>query len=183
MAPSAAPAQQTQLVLPLLVASRVDIGRLLRELEMIDEAVSQAKIRAVQTGGGQVALPRMTQLMDKTIELNHLDLTDDTQRHGLQTFLLQVREHAPVLHLSFSADPSSSFIERLMAWLRKELDSNMLVTIGLQPNIGAGCIVRTTNRYFDLSLRQDFDKKRDLLIEKLHAVAMQDNQVAQEAQA
>jgi hypothetical protein len=37
----------------------------------------------------------------------------------------------------------------------------------LQPTLGAGCVVRTTNRQFDFSLRQDFARKRDLLLEKL----------------
>jgi hypothetical protein len=44
-----------------------------------------------------------------------------------------------------------------------------LITIGLQPNIGAGCVVRTTNKYFDLSIKQDFLSKRNLLLEALKA--------------
>ena len=50
-----------------------------------------------------------------------------------------------------------------MTWLRREIHPLVLMTVGLQPNIGAGCIVRTTNKYFDFSLRQDFANKRDLL--------------------
>jgi F0F1-type ATP synthase delta subunit len=71
--------------------------------------------------------------------------------------------------MSFSADPSASFIERLMAWLRQEINPYVLVSVGLQPNIGAGCVVRSTNRQFDFSLRQDFLNKRDLLMNKIIA--------------
>jgi hypothetical protein len=39
--------------------------------------------------------------------------------------------------------------------------------VGLQPNLGAGSILRTTNKLFDLSLRQDFARKRDILMHKL----------------
>jgi F0F1-type ATP synthase delta subunit len=72
-----------------------------------------------------------------------------------------------VLHISFSADPSVSFLEKLMAWLRKEIHPLVLVTVGLQPSIGAGCIIRSTNKQFDLSLRQDFKKKQDMLRDKI----------------
>jgi hypothetical protein len=57
----------------------------------------------------------------------------------------------------------------MMAWLRREVHPVVLMTIGLQPNLGAGCIVRSSNKQFDCSLRQDFIKKRDLLMSKIIA--------------
>jgi hypothetical protein len=75
------------------------------------------------------------------------------------------------MHISFSADPSPVFTDKLMTWLRREIHPFVLLTVGLQPNIGAGCIVRTTNKQFDLSLRQDFKAKRDLLLEQLTKAA------------
>ena len=64
--------------------------------------------------------------------------------------------------MSFSADPSVTFLTKLMTWLRQEIHPQVLLTVGLQPTIGAGCILRTTNRYFDFSLRQDFANKRTM---------------------
>ena len=157
-------AHEIALQLPLQVASPVDVGRLMRELETIDGLLTQATIRK---DGHEAKMPKTSHLMDQTIQLNKLDLTEVGQRKQLATFLTTVKTKAPVLHMSFSADPSMQFIERLMTWLRKELHPTILVTVGLQPNIGAGCIVRSTNKYFDFSLRQDFAKKRDLLLEKL----------------
>jgi len=69
--------------------------------------------------------------------------------------------------MSLSADPSTRFLEKLVTWLRREIHPQVLLTIGLQPTLGAGCVLRTPNRQFDFSLRQDFAKKRDLLIGKL----------------
>ena len=152
------------LSLPLLVVGPVDLGRLSRELDAIDESLVQLGLRK---GGGEVKMPKTSQLMDHLIEQNKLNLLHEKDRHQLQAFLKVVREQAPVLHISFSADPSVGFLEKLMAWLRREVHPMVLVSVGLQPNIGAGCVVRTTNKQFDLSLRQDFLTKRDLLLEKL----------------
>lgn len=155
--------------LPLLATSPADISRLDRELAALDETLLELSVR--KDGHAAAKLPKTTQLMDQLIELNKLNLLHKTDRALLKQFLAAVRQQAPVVHMSFSADPSTTFLEKLVTWLRREIHPQVLVTIGLQPTLGAGCIVRTTNRQFDFSLRQDFAKKRDLLIEKLQPQA------------
>lgn len=157
-----------------MVAGPVEVGRLLREIKDIDEALLQLGLRE---GGSKTKMPQTTRLMDQLIELNKLNLLQKDDRQRLQEFLTEIRQKAPVMHMSFSADPSAAFIEKLMAWLRQEIDPHVLLTIGLQPNLGAGCILRTTNKYFDLSLRQDFEKKRDLLMASI-AGKMKETSVA-----
>lgn len=153
--------------LPLLAARPVDIGRLLRELELIDDAVSQAKL----ADKDNFKLPKTSQLMDKVIELNQIDLSKATDRKLLLD-LLNLSKKAPVLHISFNSDPSPAFIEKLMEWLRREIHPLLLITIGLQPSIGAGCVVRSTNKYFDFSLRKDLIGKHELLLNKMRAEAV-----------
>lgn len=157
-------AAQRQMSLPVQVSSAVDVGRLIRELEQIDNAVLQLGLRAA---GTTVQMPKTTHLMDQIIGLNKLNLLRPEDRAALYKFLTGVHNKAPVLHMSFSADPAPAFIEKLMVWLRREVHPNILLTIGLQPTIGAGCIVRSTNKYFDFSLRQDFIKKRQLLLAQI----------------
>ncbi len=168
MAPKAAApahlAKKASFALPMQVTSRVDINRLLRELANIDETLLQLRLRKT---GTEVKMPKTTKLMDQIIEINKLNLLQETDRKSLALFLTNVKEKSPIMHISFSADPSVAFMEKLIAWLRREIHPSVLITIGLQPNIGAGCVIRTTNRQFDFSLRQDFLKKRDLLKEKL----------------
>ena len=168
MAPKAssttAPKKMTGL--PIQVASPTDVGRLLRELEAIDESLRQLGLRAA---GSEVKLPKTSQLMDKVVELNKLNLLQANDRALLQRSLQVIKKRAPVLHMSFSTDPSVLFMEKLVTWLRQEIHPLVLLTIGLQPNIGAGCVVRTTNRQFDFSLRQNFADKRELLMGKLQA--------------
>lgn len=158
----------SKMILPVMVATPTDIGKLQRELETIDETLLQLGIRK---GGEEVKMPRTSRLMDQMIETNHLTLLHEPDRAMLKRFLADVKEKAPVIHMSFSADPSPRFTEKLMAWLRKEIHPSLLLSIGLQPTIGAGCIVRTPNKQFDFSLREDFKKKRDLLVKQLAAPA------------
>lgn len=156
---------RSQFVLPTLVTSPGDVNRLLRELELIDNALLQSGVRT-----GSIQLPEVSRLMNQTVELNKLNLLQPEHRSGLKKYLERIRQKAPVMHMSFSADPPAAFIEKLMAWLRREIHPQLLLTIGLQPTIGAGCIVRTTNKYFDFSLREDLSKKRDVLQAKLAEV-------------
>lgn len=157
-------AEHKTLALPVTAASPADIGRLLRELETIDENLLQLGIRKA---GSEVKMLRTSHVMDQIIELNTLNLLHGTDRVRLQHFLTDIKQRSPVLHMSFSADPSPSFTEKLMTWLRKEIHPFVLLTVGLQPTIGAGCIVRTANKQFDFSLRQDFLRKRELLLSQL----------------
>ena len=150
--------------MPLLVITPTDVSRLIREIEMIDENLMQLSLRK---GGTEIKMPKTTQLMDQMITLNKLNPLDAGDRKLLMQFLTAIKAEAPVLHVSFSADPSTVFLEKFMAWLRREIHPVVLITIGLQPNIGAGCIVRSTNKYFDLSLKQNFAKKSDMLRQAL----------------
>ena len=71
------------------------------------------------------------------------------------------------MHISFAADPSASFTEKIVAWFRENIHPNILVQIGLQPNIAAGCVVRTANKIFDFSLRENFNQSQQSLIDAI----------------
>lgn len=153
------------LTLPIQATGRVDIGRLLREVEQVDNFLKQAAIREP---GTTMKLPKTSRLLDELTATNKLNLLREDDRARLLNFLITVKSMAPVLHMSFSVDPSPSFVQKLMTWLRSEIHPLVLLQVGLQPNIGAGCVVRSTNQYFDFSLRQHFKKQRPLLMQKLH---------------
>lgn len=162
--PAPAPAPAAAGRLPTLVVSPADVNRLIRELKAIDDTLREHQLRKAGKAAGML---KASQLMAQTAELNNLNLLHETDRQRLAAFLEGVRQHSPVLHISFSADPSAAFLQKIMSWLRQEIHPQLLLTIGLQPTIGAGCIIRSTNRYFDCSLRQDFSSKRALLLEQL----------------
>lgn len=162
-----APKPKAALGLPLTALSPIDIGRLLRELASIDEYLTQLHLKSEDD---KAKLPKTTELMDNLIEINKLNLLVASQRRHVLDFLKNTKADAPVLHISFGAEPSPAFLEKLVTWLRREIHPMVLVIVGLQPNIGAGCLVRSTNKYFDFSLRQNLDTNRDLLMSKLREV-------------
>lgn len=154
------PEEQGILSLPLTVVGKVDVGRLLREVEAVDNFLKQSAIREPGTA---VKMPRTSRLFDEIVTINRLNVLHDDDRARLYQFLQQVKSRSPVLHMSFSADPSPLFTQKLLTWLRAEIHPLVLLQVGMQPNMGAGCVVRTTNKYFDLSLRSRFDQHGDLL--------------------
>ncbi len=148
------------LQLPIMVIGRIDVGRLLREIEALNNFMAAAAIREP---GTSIKPPKTSRLFDEIIEINSLNVLLETDRARLLDFLQTVYKEAPLMHISFGADPSPLFMQRLMTWMRQNIHTLVLVQIGLQPNIGAGCVIRTNNKYFDLSLRTRFLESRDKL--------------------
>lgn len=175
MAHEAKQSKSDQLQLPLSVSSIVDVGRLERELDTIDGAVLQSKLK---DGAAEVKMPKTSHFMEQVAQLNEINLIDENDRAKLKKFLASVRTSAPTIHMSFSADPAPSFIEKIMTWLRREIHPLILLTVGMQPNIGAGTIVRTANKQFDFSLRKDFEKRQDLLVKSFTAASPESTQPA-----
>lgn len=160
------PEQSAAPVLPSSVVGLVDVGRLIRELEKIDDIMRSGVLRE---DGRAVELPKLSPLLEEVAEQNKLDLSDEHQRQNTLEFLKLVKREAPKVHMSFSANPSEQFVQKLVVWLRQNIHPHLLVAVGLQPGIGAGCMLRTTNKYFDMSLSRSFGNSRELLMQRLRA--------------
>jgi len=152
------------LQLPVSIVSPVDIGRLVREIDAVDNFLREAAIRQP---GTKIKMPRTSRLMDELVLVNKLNILMEPDRVRLAEFLRSIKTEAPIMHFSFSADPSPIFTQKLMTWLRREIHPLVLIRVGLQPNIGAGCTLRTNNKYFDFSLRQHFKQSREILAQRL----------------
>ena len=152
----------TSLQLPNGVIGIMDIRRLYREVKMINDFLHQSALREP---GASMSLPKVSRMLHELTEVNSLNMLHDDDRQRLTIFLSELESKAPRLHISFSIDPSPYFLSKLMDYIRKHINSHALVQVGLQPNIGAGCVVRSTNQVFDMSLREDFRQKRGLLMD------------------
>lgn len=153
-----------QFQLPLSIVTNVDIHRLQRELQAIDEFMMQSAIRLP---GQQPILPKSSHNLEEVATQNGLNLLRDAHRRVLAQELDNLHHNAPTIHISFAHDPSSAFLSRLITWLRHEIHPRLLLQVGVQPTLAAGCIVRTASKYFDFSLREHFDKQRQSLIDQL----------------
>lgn len=169
MAPDVQPAARPKpeaMILPTLVFSMVEVHRLTRELESLEDYLQQAALRP-KADKTSILLPRVSRLLDALATENHCNLLKTVERNRLLQFLQYVAASAPSVHISFATDPSAAFTAKLVGWLRTSIHPMVLLQIGLQPSIAAGCVVRTTNRVFDLSLRQNFDQQKALLVQSL----------------
>ncbi len=158
---------QPDLHLPIAIVGRMDVARLLRELDALDNFLEAAVLREPNDNP---KLPKTSRLFDEMIQQNKLEPLLEADRRAMREFLEKIRNSAPLMHMSFSSDPSPLFLQKLVTWLRTNIGPTVLLQVGLQPTIGAGCILRTTNRHFDFSLRQKFVKEKNTLINKLHTL-------------
>lgn len=159
-------ALEKRLTLPVLVFGMVELRRLSRELESLDEYLRQMAIRRQ----AKFEMPRSSRMLEALASDNQLDLLKGNERAALRTFLADTLAHAPSMHMSFAADPSAAFMAKLVTWLRANIHPLVLLEVGLQPTIAAGCIVRTNSKIFDLSLRSQFLKQNELLNAELQGV-------------
>lgn len=150
--------------LPNQLAGSSDLARLIRELERLDDALYQSQIR---TPGASVNLPKSSHVLEAIASTNHYSLLDQEHRTRLLNGLRQLDKSAPTIHISFAVEPSSKFVEKIVAWMREHLHQYLLVEVGLQPSIAVGCVVRTNNKIFDMSLRHRFSEYRSVLAEKI----------------
>lgn len=157
--------QQSGLVLPPLVVGIADIMRLRRELDALYEYLHQAALREIPAD--RLKLPKTSRILDELALANKINLLDRDQFERVAIELERIQETAPQIHISFSTDPSSAFVGRIVDWLRQNVHPGLLVQVGLQPTLAAGCLVRTTNKQFDLSLKQHFKAARPMLVKKL----------------
>lgn len=150
-----------ELKLPLDVVSKSDALRLSRELVSLEDFFISVRKRQP---GTPVQPPNLSRLLDKLAQENNTNLLDDRQRQALLQELKNLSMSAPVLHISFASEPSSSAVEKILDWLRSNIDRRILLQIGLQPSIAAGCELRTPNRTFDMSLRSHLKNQQELLL-------------------
>ncbi len=152
------------LILPNLVISPTDVSRLRRELEALDDYLEQARLRQPNQTS---RLPRTSPLFEELGLINKLDFNQAADRQKTARFLDFMKTSAPVVHISFSADPSAAFLAKLLTWLRQNIHPLLLVRVGLQPTIAAGCVIRTNSHVFDFSLRRHLLESRPMLIQSI----------------
>lgn len=148
--------------LPLSVVGQSDINRLFRELDSLDDFFISSTARKA---GTPVKPPRITYLLEQIARDNKINLIEEPQREQLRQNLQQILKTAPVVHISFAAEPTPRIIDNVLGWLRTNIDSRVLLQVGLQPTIAAGCVLRTPNQIFDMSLRQHLKKQENYLVE------------------
>jgi len=148
------------LKLPNNLFGRGDIMNLSRELNSLNDFFIGA---AARQAGTPMQAPKTTRLMEQLAELNKLNLLDEPTRKKLGDELDRLIQQAPNIHISFASEPSPKTLEPVLVWLRANIHPQIMLQVGLQPSIAAGCTVRTANKIFDFSLRSYLEKQSQYL--------------------
>ena len=153
-----------QLKLNQEIIGQGDILRLMRELNAMDDFFVGAKARSAAT---PAALPKTSKVLERLAADNQCNLLDEKQREAFAVALKTLSTSAPALHMSFAAEPTPRTLQPLVTWLRDNIHPNVLLSVGYQPHIAAGCVVRTPNKIFDLSMGAYLEKQAPLLTKLL----------------
>jgi hypothetical protein len=155
-----------EFVLPVLVFGITEVHRVTRELNDLEDYFTQTELRKTIEAA---PVPKTSRSLEALAVENNCDLVKAADRKLLLAFLKGVIEKAPRIHISFSSDPSAAFTGKVVEWFRRNTSPIVLVQVGLQPTIAAGCVLRTPNKMFDFSLRQRFEVQRALLATSLQS--------------
>jgi hypothetical protein len=157
-----------ELKLSLNVISQVDVARMLREVNALNDFFVQTKARQP---GTPMQMPKLTLLLEQVARENNYNLSEENDRQKLAQQLDQIIGNAPLLHISFAAEPSPKALEKILVWFRSNIHPQALLQVGLQPTIAAGCVVRTSNKVFDMSLREHLNQQQKFLAQLIDGAA------------
>lgn len=153
--------------LPPALLGRSDVSRVLREIERLDYVLEAQTIRAPDQ---PQAIPSMSRALADCVTLNNITVTNTIERQRLVKLLRHAKEKAPVIHVTFAIDPVPAVTAQIALWIRENLHPQALISVGLQPRIVGGCIVRTPDHIYDFSIRKRFKDSEAVLINRLNQV-------------
>lgn len=156
-------------VLPPSVVSKVDLARLVNEVEKIDDELTTAAVRA-GVGAPQQASPAVSESLLGFLQQNRLNLNDSKQRSAIVKLLHQLKDSAPIIHMTFAVEADRESLMQLAQWLRETVHPQAVIAVGLQPGLIAGVYLRTPNHVHDLSLRAALDGGHQILVDDLEAL-------------
>lgn len=134
----------------------------IRNLEAVLDAYVENSVRS-QEGVDFTAQAKVSSNLAELVKANQLDVSVDTLK-SLQTWLLHLKDHAPVVRFTFANDPNPQFLAAIVEWLRRNSGQFVLIRYGVQPSIAAGCLMYTPKRRYDFSLRQNIlDRGEDII--------------------
>jgi hypothetical protein len=161
---------QNSFVFPPALVTRADLARLVREIEDIDNELEAQKARNHASGQTGYRLPNLSRPLADFIELNKIDAANDQARMHLKEQMRTLKDHAPIMHMTFATEADPKSLQQLVAYLRQEIHPQALLSVGLQPSLVGGAYVRTPNHVHDFSLRARMAEQRGLILQELEAL-------------
>ena len=120
-------------------------------------------------------LNRLRMVKNTVVSNNLQDLAVTNDLSELNTVLVKkllvfvdtVLKEAPEISLSLASLPNAEERSELVSWLRGKLNSQLMMHIIIQPDLLAGCMLRTESGVHDWSLRTALESNQEKLIKRL----------------
>lgn len=158
------------LQLPSSMVGLDEIGQVLREIDLIEGQLMQQRIYKDEMHNSTTKVLSVSDLLSELAATNRLDLDDNTTLSKLKNVLSDVKKHAPVVHMGLARESTKVELKPVIDWMRSNIHPNVLLNIGLRPDIIGGCTIRTANHYYDFSLKNYFETARIELLTKIKAL-------------
>ncbi len=152
--------------LPPSIISKVDVSRLVNEVEQVDSDMTANMVRKRVGASSSSAIEYSDQLSDFLAE-NELKLSDSRQRSSLIKQLRKLKDSVPIIHMTFATVADRESLRQVVGWLRESVHPQAVIRVGLQPALIAGVYVRTPNRVHDFSMRSRLDSQHEALLKQL----------------
>lgn len=153
------------LKLPLSIVTRVDLARLVSEIEQLDSQIQSDDVRS--RSGIQPTQPAVSDVANNFLEINGLSVDDAKKRQTLVKDMRQLKTNAPKVHASFAIPADHDSLVEMVKWFRESVNPQVVLEVGLQPDLIAGVYLRTDNHVHDFSLRSSLDSHHDMLVGQL----------------
>lgn len=163
--------QYSDFSLPPSTASKIEMARLVHEVEWIDHELTTTSVRS-KAGVRKHVEPVLSEQLKDFLDENKIALLELTSRDRDQLIkqLRLLKDKVPVIHMTFATPADSESLQQLIAWVRDSIHPQAVVAVGLQPALVAGVYIRTPNRVHDLSLRSQLEGSHDVLVKSLEAL-------------
>lgn len=155
-------------VLPSSIVTKVDVSRLVAELERVDTEIAALMIR-VKAGSPDRTMPVLSEQLTEFLHQNKLRLDNNQERAELIKQVRLLKDKVPVLHMTFAVPADATSLQQLAQWVRTTVHPQAVIVPGLQPGLVAGVYLRTPNHVHDFSLRGALNGQHDALVAELES--------------
>jgi hypothetical protein len=156
-------------ILPPSVVSKIDLSRLVSEVERLDIELTSSAVRSKVGSAAQVA-PTLSEQLTDFLTQNQLKFQTGQERSELVKQLRLLKEKVPVLNMTFAVVADRDSLQQLAQWVRTTVHPQAVITAGLQPALVAGVYLRTPNHVHDLSLRKMLSGRHEDLVKELETL-------------
>lgn len=156
-------------ILPPSVVTKIDVSRLVSEVEQLDSELTAAAVRA-KTGAPQAAQPTISEQFAAFLTQNKLPFDTSQARSALVQQMRLMKDKVPVIHMTFAVQADPVSLQQIVQWLRTSVHPQVVISVGLQPSLVAGVYMRTPNHVRDLSLRTLLTGQHEVLVKELEAL-------------